>query len=167
MQVSCNTKKNKMKEPWYEFQEQICTHFKSLGFDAETNKTIEGVRTNHDIDIYVKTKFFGQNVIWIVEAKKWESKVNKLQVLGLRTIINDIGADRGFIISENGFQKGAIEAIKNTNITLNTFEEFKILTTEYLHSEQLKNYSNRIKNIYERYFTHSKIVRKNMGYEEI
>jgi restriction system protein len=40
-----------MNDPWYKFQEQICTHFKSLGFDAETNKTIEGVRTNHDIDV--------------------------------------------------------------------------------------------------------------------
>ena len=152
-----------MTKPWYDFQEEICTHFKSLGFDAETNKTIEGVRTNHDIDIYVKTKFLGQNLKWIIEAKKWKSKVNKLQVFGLITIVNEIGADKGFIISENGFQKGAIEAIKNTNITLLTFEELKTLTIEYTHSEQLKSYEKRIENIYERYFTHSKKVRKKYG----
>lgn len=152
-----------MTEPWYDFQEEICTHFKSLGFESVTNKTLEGVRTNHNIDIFVNTKFLGQDVKWIIEAKKWKSKINKLQILALRTIVDEIGADRGFIISENGFQKGAIEATKNTNITLLTFEELKALTTDYLHSKQLKNYKKRIENIYERYFTHSKKTRKKYG----
>lgn len=148
---------------WFEFQEEICTYFKSLGFEAETNKTVIGVRTSHDIDIFVKTKFMGQNLTWIIEAKKWNSKINKLQPLGLRTIVDDIGADKGFIISEKGFQKGAIEACKNTNITLLTFEQLKNQTIDYVHSEQLNHYLIRIDNIYERYFTHSKPIRKKYG----
>ena len=148
---------------WFEFQEEICTYFKSLGFEAETNKTVIGVRTSHDIDIFVETKFMGQNLTWIIEAKKWNSKVNKLQTLGLRTIVDDIGADKGFIISEKGFQKGAIEASKNTNISLLTFEQLRNQTIDYVHSEQLNHYLIRIDNIYERYFTHSKPIRKKYG----
>ena len=103
---------------WYNFQEDICNYFRSLGATAETNVSIQGVRTTHDIDILVKTKFLGHDILWIVEAKKWKSKVNKLQVLGLRTIVEDVGADRGFIISENGFQSGAIDSAKKEVVLL-------------------------------------------------
>jgi len=152
-----------MEKDWYNFQEEINEHFKSLGFEAETNKTIVGVRTKHDIDVYVRTKFMGQDLTWIIEAKKWNSKVNKLQVLGLRSIVEDIGSDKGFIISEIGFQKGAIEASQNTNITLLTFDQLKELTIDYVQSERLQHYETRIENIYLRYFTHSKPIRIKYG----
>jgi hypothetical protein len=148
---------------WYNFQEDICDYFKSLGFIAETNKTLNGARTDHDIDVFVKTKFIGQELIWIIEAKQWNSKVNKLQVLGLRTIVNDIGADRGFIISEKGFQKGAIEAADKTNIKLLTFAELKQLTKEFVEDEILNSYEERISLIERRYWSHSKQIRKEYG----
>lgn len=146
---------------WYNFQEEICNYFKSLGFNAETNKTIQGVRTTHDIDVYVQTKFMGQDLIWIIEAKKWKTKINKLQVLGLRTIIDDIGADRGFIISELGFQKGAFEASIKTNVTLLTFQELKLLTKVFVEDDILELFEERIKLIYRRYWAHSKQIRKD------
>nr|WP_199155789.1 restriction endonuclease [Chromobacterium sp. ASV23] len=115
---------------WFKFQEEICNYFTSIGAVAKTNVTIQGVRTQHDIDVLVTTKFLGEDLTWIVEAKKWKTKVNKLQVLGLRTIAEDIGADRAFIISEVGFQSGAYEATKSTNVKLKTFEELKKDTRE-------------------------------------
>lgn len=44
---------------WYQFQEKICNHFNSIGARAETNISVQGVRTTHDIDILVKTNFLG------------------------------------------------------------------------------------------------------------
>lgn len=151
------------QKEWFDFQENICDYFKSIGFEAETNKTVKGVRTNHDIDVYVHTKFMGQNLTWIIEAKKWKSKVNKLQVLGLRTIADDIGVDGGFIISEKGFQSGAIEASINTNIRLMTFEQLKIITKDFVEDDILKHYEERIILINRRYWSHSKVVRKDYG----
>lgn len=144
---------------WYQFQEDICEHFKSIGADAETNVTVQGVRTKHDIDILVKTKFLGEDLVWVVEAKKWKSNVNKLQVLGLRTIVDDIGADRGFIISEKGFQKGAIEAAQDTNIKLKTFEQLQANTRDLIEDEVLKIYTKRLSISSARYWSHGKRVR--------
>ncbi|MFH6971521.1 restriction endonuclease [Flavobacterium petrolei] len=145
---------------WYNFQEDICNYFRSLGATAETNVSIQGVRTTHDIDILVKTKFLGHDILWIVEAKKWKSKVNKLQVLGLRTIVEDVGADRGFIISENGFQSGAIDSAKNTNVQLTTYENFKQVTKESIQSGVIQVYKDRLILLETRYWSHSKKIRR-------
>ena len=51
---------------WFQFQEEICAYFESIGAIAETNVTIQGVRTSHDIDVLVKTKFLGEDLIWMV-----------------------------------------------------------------------------------------------------
>lgn len=148
---------------WHQFQEEISKYFCSLGVDAKTNVTVKGVRTSHDIDVLVKTKFLGQNIIWVVEAKKWKSKINKLQVLGLRTIVDDIGADRGFIISEKGFQSGAKESADKTNIQLITYEELKEITKELIQSEIIKLYKDRLLILENRYWSHSKKIRRKYG----
>lgn len=151
------------KPDWYHFQEKICNHFNSLGARAETNITVQGTRTNHDIDILVRTKFLGQNILWIIEAKKWNHKVNKLHVLALRTIVNDIGADRGFIVSDKGFQSGAVEAAKDSNISLTTFDEIIEETKHYIQGEIIQSYHKRLALLETRYWSHSKVNRKKYG----
>ena len=151
------------KPDWYQFQERICNHFNSIGARAETNVKVQGVRTNHYIDILVKTKFLGQNILWIVEAKKWNHKVNKIHVLALRTIIDDIGADKGFIISEKGFQSGAIEASKDSNISLTTFSDLIEDTKHYIQGEIIQYYKERLTLVETRYWSHSKTNRKKYG----
>lgn len=153
----------KIDKEWFDFQEKICSYFKSMGADAKTNITVQGIRTNHDIDILVETKFLEHKITWIVEAKHWKTKVSKLHVLALRTITDDIGADKGFIISEKGFQKGAVEAIKNTNIVLKTFDELAVETREVIEHEILKTYESRINIIDKRYWSHDKRTRVKYG----
>jgi restriction system protein len=152
-----------MAPEWHNFQEEIAAYFISLGFDAETNKATTGVRTSSDIDVYVRTKFMGQQLTWIIEAKKWKSKVSKEKVFTLRMIVNDLGADKGFIISEVGFQKGAIEAAGLTNISLLTFSQLKEMTKEFVDHNMLSTYEGRIENIYRRYLSHKKQVRRDYG----
>jgi len=148
---------------WYQFQEEICSYFQSLGVDAFTNVTIKGIRTNHDIDILVKSKFLGQDIVWIIEAKKWKNKINKLQVLGLRSIVDDVGADKGFIISEKGFQSGAMESAQKTNVQLITYSELKTLTKELIQSEIIEMYRDRLAILEQRYWSHSKKIRQKYG----
>jgi len=148
---------------WYKFQERICTHFKSIGARAQTNVTVQGIRTTHDIDILVETKFLGQDLTWIVEAKNWKSKVNKLHVLGLRAIVEDIGADRGFIVSQKGFQSGAIEAANKSNIRLISFDELVAQTNELIQTEIIKTYEKRLNLIEHRYWSHNKRNRIKYG----
>jgi hypothetical protein len=42
----------------------------------------------------------------------------KLHVLALREIVADFGADRGILVSESGFQAGAVEAASFTSAQL-------------------------------------------------
>ncbi|MDO0947098.1 MULTISPECIES: restriction endonuclease [Chromohalobacter] len=152
------------KDPdWYVFQEDIKDHFDSLGADAETNVRVQGVRTCHDVDVFIKTKFLGENITWVVEAKHWKNKVTKAQVLALRSIVDDIGADRGFIISVAGFQSGAFEAAEKTNVRLKTFDELKEDTRGFIEAEILKTYYKRLVLLEDRYWSHSKNIRIEYG----
>ncbi len=151
------------KPEWYKFQEEIKEHFLSIGADAETNVTMQGVRTSHDIDVVVKTKFLGDELLWLVEAKCWNSKITKDKVLTFHSIVEQIGADSGFIISKKGFQKGAYEAANNTCIRLKTFEELKIDTSDYVEDKILKSYRDRIARIDDRYWAHKKAIRIEYG----
>lgn len=150
-----------LEPKWFSFQEEIAAYFRSLGTNADTNQQVQGVRTKHDIDVFVSTKFLSTDLYWIIEAKKWKSKVPKEKVLALRTIVDDIGADKGFIISEVGFQKGAYEAAENTNILLYTMEEFKEKTKHLVHTEILKMYVDRARLLDIRYWSHRKQIRKD------
>lgn len=155
-----------MAKDWFDFQEKIAQHFRSLGVKAVTNETITGVRTEHDIDIYVTSKYLGTNIKWVIEAKYWKTKVPKEKVLALRTIVDDIGADKGFIISQIGFQSGAIEATKNTNIELYTLDELIFKTKSYIQNEILETYIQRARLLEIRYFSHEKSIRKEYGLRE-
>lgn len=148
---------------WYQFQEDICDYFESIGATAQTNVSVQGVRTSHDVDILVTTRYLGEDLVWVVEAKKWQKRVNKLQVLALRTIIDDIGADRGFIVSEAGFQSGAYEAAENSNVKLKTFDQLKTNTKDLVEAEILKVYKKRIELLEARYYSHDKETRREYG----
>src|SRR5476649_2559669 len=99
-----------MMPPWKEYQQEAADFFRSLGLTASTDITLQGVRTTHDIDVLVTIDVAGFDVRWIVECKYWKTAVTKLHVLALREIVSDLGADRGIVLCEMGFQKGAVEA---------------------------------------------------------
>ncbi|RZJ56022.1 MAG: restriction endonuclease [Flavobacterium sp.] len=152
-----------MLKGWYVFQEEIKDLFYKLGCDAKTNVTIEGIRTTHDVDIFVQSKFLGQNLRWILEAKHWSRRVSKIHVMALRQIVEDVGVDKGFIISQKGFQKGAVEAAKKTNILLLTFDELKAVSAGIFHHDILRSYFRRLNYITLRYYSHTKNIRIKYG----
>lgn len=105
-----------MAATWRGYQEQVAAFFRSLGLDATTNHRAQGVRTSHDIDVFVRSHYVGFDIIWIVECKYWSTAVTKLHVLALREIVTDLGVDRGILLCEAGFQSGALEAATLTNV---------------------------------------------------
>lgn len=101
---------------WKAYQEEAAAFFRSLGLTAETDVTLKGVRTHHDVDVLVVSRHAGFDVRWVVECKHWKAPVSKLHVLALREIVADLGVDRGILLSESGFQRGAREAAELTNV---------------------------------------------------
>src|ERR1035441_2929472 len=101
---------------WKRYQEEACAFFLALGLDAQANVDIQGVRAVHAIDVYVTYMRFGIQHRWLVECKFWQTAVPKEKVLAFQSILLDIGADKGFLLSESGFQAGAVRAAAFTNI---------------------------------------------------
>jgi hypothetical protein len=44
---------------WRDYQEKVAAHFRSLGLNPETDVTLQGVRTTHDIDVVVRISHVG------------------------------------------------------------------------------------------------------------
>ncbi|QAU22735.1 restriction endonuclease [Dyella sp. M7H15-1] len=110
---------------WRAYQEAAAEVFRRLGCNAQVDYRAKGVRAAHDIDVYVTFVRSGILCTWVIECKLWTSRVPKEKVLALKSIIDDLGADRGIMISEAGFQPGAQDVARGTNITLVTsLEDF-------------------------------------------
>ena len=74
--------------------------------------------------------------------------------------VGEAGADKGIIVSKEGFQSGADEAVKNSNILLRTFEELKKETEHYSLTNILSSYEKRFNILEARYWSHSKQIRQ-------
>jgi hypothetical protein len=104
---------------WREYQERAANFFRSLGLYAKVDERMIGARGQHDVDVVVRGSLAaGIEQIWIVECKFWGRRVDKSHVGNLMTIVNDVGADRGILLSERGFQRGAFRLASLSNITL-------------------------------------------------
>jgi len=121
---------------WKQLENIVASLFTMAGCSAETEKSVSGTRTTHDVDVYVQFKALGLDNIWICECKNWKHRVDKSVVLAFRQIVQDVGANKGLIISANGFQSGAIEAVRNTNIELLSLTELQSCIKQNVHSDK-------------------------------
>ncbi|NKM35953.1 restriction endonuclease [Rhizobium laguerreae] len=114
--------------PWRQYQRDVADHFQQLGFSVAVEEKICGARGSHVVDVVARIEMFGVLVCWIVECKLWNRPVEKENVLTLFSIAQDVGADRAFLMSESGFQAGAVRHVINTNVTLASLEELNELS---------------------------------------
>lgn len=103
---------------WQEYQEEAAALFRSLGLEATTDERLDGVRGRHDVDVVVRSRRAGLELFWVVECKRRRRPVEKLHVTALAEIARDLGADRGVLLSEVGFQAGAVRMAFKSNVTL-------------------------------------------------
>ncbi len=110
---------------WRDYQDEAAAFFRDLGLDATPDETITGARSPHRVHVAVRTKRLGISQLWIVECKLWRRRVSKLHVEALSNIVQDVGADRGIMLSESGFQAGAILVAGHANITLTSLASLR------------------------------------------
>ena len=110
---------------WKELQVAVAELFKSVGCAAEIEKKVKGARGEHSIDVYVQFEMLCLICIWANECKHCSSNIPKEKVLAVQSIVQDIGADKGVLISSKGFQSGAIRCTQKSNITLTNFEDLR------------------------------------------
>jgi hypothetical protein len=123
-----------MSAPWKAYQEEVASYLEQLGFETATDEPIKGARASHNIDVTARTKSAGLSQLWVIECKLWRRPVPKERALTFLGIVSDIGADRGLIFSETGFQAAAIRATSRTNVTLTSLADFRESSAEELQS---------------------------------
>jgi len=152
-----------MATNWQDYQEESAALFRSMGLDAQTDVTLQGVRTKHDVDVLVKSHHAGFDVTWLVECKHWKTSVSKLHVLALREIVADLGADRGILLCEAGFQSGAIEAANLTNVQVTSLERVRITAGGDISAMRLRELYDRLECCKVQYWDLPKDVRIQHG----
>jgi hypothetical protein len=111
-----------------------------VGFETKVQKTIATARGKVEIDVFAKRDNPISMVI-LSECKYWNRPVPKSAVHAFSKVVQDYGANVGYIISKMGFNAGAYDAAKFTNIQLLTWEEFK----DIFEVEWLKGISTRVR----------------------
>ena len=148
---------------WLEYQEEVAGLFRSLGLSAVTDQSVQGVRTAHNVDVVVRSKLAGIDQLWLIECKRWNRPVSKSTVLTLRSIVDDTGADRGIMMAESGYQSGAVEAARHTNITLTSMADLKVSLSEEIGMAKLRSILERVDSCRDRYWEMSKENRIALG----
>ena len=113
---------------WSELQNFVGQMFMECGFHTEISKVVELVRGKKEIDVFTQDVKSEYKPYILIECKFWNKPVSQETIHSFRTVVNDFGANLGFIVSKNGFQSGSYDAVKNTNIRLVSLKE---LETEY------------------------------------
>ncbi|CAH6918965.1 Restriction endonuclease [Vibrio chagasii] len=152
-----------MADNWKDYQEEAAEFFRSMGLEAKTDQRVNGVRTHHDIDVLVTSHHAGFDVTWVVECKHWKKPISKLHVLALREIVSEVGADRGILLSESGYQSGAIEAAKLTNVQVTSLAELNVSASSDILSMRVRELYDRKDVCKERYWDIPKSVRQEHG----
>ena len=103
---------------WHQYQEETAKIFRGLGLNTDTDIHHQGVRGAHRIDVTVHFERFGVPILWVVECKPWKCPVTEEKVQRLFAVAQDVGADKGFLLSESGFMADAVRSASSTNVVL-------------------------------------------------
>jgi len=149
--------------PWRTYQQDVATFFRSLGLEATTDEPVHGVRTTHSVDVAVRWTHFGLNLLWIIECKHWRRRVSKVHVLALQSIVEQVGADRGLMMCEAGFQTGAEEVARRSNVHLTSLSDLRVSAEYELGMIGLRTLLARVRECRRRYWQLDKLRRIQSG----
>lgn len=117
-------------DSWQALQTEVGRILKECGFDVEVEKKIQSARGAVELDVYAEETVRGRKYAIACECKYWRSRIPQAVVHGFRTVVQEIGANIGYIVSMEGFQSGAVAAGDLTNLKLVTWQEFQDLFEE-------------------------------------
>ena len=110
---------------WQDLQQGVRRIFRNVGLSAEVEVDLITPRGSVNVDVLAVDERSLDKIKYIVECKNWSSSVPQSVVHSFTTVMQETGANVGFIISKNGLQSGAKEYTQNTNIIGLTYLEFQ------------------------------------------
>ncbi len=90
---------SRLPQSWQDLQADVARLLAECGFDVEVEKTLATARGAVEIDIYAEEQVRGRKYTIICECKFWQNRVPQNVIHGFRTVVSDIGANVGYVIS--------------------------------------------------------------------
>lgn len=115
---------------WRDLQERVARVLREAGVVTAVEKVIRTARGEVSIDVWAHDPNATPSQTYLVECKRWRTRVPQTVVHAFRTVVGDSGANWGAIISAAGFQKGARVAAEYSNVRLLSWAEFQALFAE-------------------------------------
>lgn len=115
---------------WQDLQNYVAQVFTEIGCRVETDVEVQLARDRVNLDVFVRDLTTVPHSNYVCECKYWTKRVPKSVVHSFRTVMQDLGANHGFIISRSGFQSGARDAARFTNVDLLSWREFEEMIFE-------------------------------------
>lgn len=114
-----------MPRSWRDLQDCVAQVFSEMGCQVQVGTTVKLPRGTVELDVMVRDTSTVPHSLYVCECKNWAKRIPKSIVHSFRTVVSELGANRGFLISRNGVQSGAREAAEFTNIDLMSWRQFE------------------------------------------
>lgn len=121
---------NEPLRSWKDLQNRVCQILRECGVEAQVERRVRTARGIVVVDVWAYDNWTSPAQTYLIECKYWRRPVPKSVIHSLRTVVEDCGANWGAVVSRVGFQAGAIEAAKYSNIRLLSWAEFQELFVE-------------------------------------
>lgn len=125
---------------WRALQDKVRQIFSDMGYKATVGKKIGTARGRVEIDVFAEKRADTKTTL-LCECKHWRSRVPQSVVHSFLSVVQNYGANTGYIISRAGFNSGAYRAARFTNIHLLTWDQFR----QTFEKQWLKGISPRIR----------------------
>lgn len=112
-------------ETWRDLQRAVVRIFGEVGLEAETEKRVDTPRGTVELDVFAVDRGAVEQVRYAVECKNWIAAVPQSAVHAFTTVVHEVGAHIGLIVTRTGLQPGAIRYTRHTNIEGLTFEKLQ------------------------------------------
>jgi hypothetical protein len=130
---------------WERYQHDTAELLRELGFMAVVNASLtEPNGAVHAADVSARRTLAGVDLLWVVECKLWNRRVPMEKVGVLKAIVDGVGADRGLLMSEEGFQSGALRMAVQKNITLSGLADLRENAAEELRAARVTATEKRL-----------------------
>jgi len=116
---------------WKEYEDLVCDALRQENPELiiERNIHIAGHLSNQrrQIDIALRGQMAGHDVLAVVDCKRYSRKIDVNDVGSFVTLLNDVGADIGILVTQMGYTKAAETlAIKSrVKLDIKTVEELR------------------------------------------
>src|SRR5262245_28892942 len=101
---------------WRGLQDGVCRIFTEIGLRAEQDKQITTPRGTVALDVFAVDEKSVDQVSYVVECKNWTQAIPQTVIHAFTTVMHEVGANIGYIVSREGLQSGAESYTQSTNI---------------------------------------------------